>query len=62
VELRKSAAGATWLLRLQHAAGGVRWLDSNALPLFDPAGNVVAFAAWLATSPITACNRNGSHA
>ncbi|MEA3197248.1 MAG: hypothetical protein QOF32_1300, partial [Gammaproteobacteria bacterium] len=31
------------VLRLQHATGGIRWLDSNALPLFDPAGNVVGY-------------------
>jgi diguanylate cyclase (GGDEF)-like protein/PAS domain S-box-containing protein len=30
-------------LHLQHAAGGIRWLDSNALPLFDPFGNVVGY-------------------
>ncbi len=31
------------VLRLQHAAGGIRWLDSNALPLLDPSGNVVGY-------------------
>src|SRR6202044_522127 len=30
-------------LHLQHAAGGIRWLDSNALPLLDPFGNVVGY-------------------
>jgi diguanylate cyclase (GGDEF)-like protein/PAS domain S-box-containing protein len=31
------------VLRLQHATGGVRWLDSNALPLLDASGNVVGY-------------------
>jgi diguanylate cyclase (GGDEF)-like protein/PAS domain S-box-containing protein len=31
------------VLRLQHATGGIRWLDSNALPLLDPSGNVVGY-------------------
>jgi diguanylate cyclase (GGDEF)-like protein/PAS domain S-box-containing protein len=31
------------VLRLQHATGGVRWLDSNALPLLDSSGHVVGF-------------------
>jgi diguanylate cyclase (GGDEF)-like protein/PAS domain S-box-containing protein len=30
-------------LHLQHAAGGIRWLDSNALPLLDPFGTVVGY-------------------
>jgi PAS domain S-box-containing protein len=30
-------------LHLQHAAGGIRWLDSNALPLFDSSGKVVGY-------------------
>jgi diguanylate cyclase (GGDEF)-like protein/PAS domain S-box-containing protein len=30
-------------LHLQHAAGGIRWLDSNALPLFDSSGTVVGY-------------------
>ena len=32
-----------WVLHLRHAAGGIRWIDSNALPLFDHAGNVIGF-------------------
>ncbi len=32
-----------WVLHLRHAAGGIRWIDSNALPLLDQAGNVVGF-------------------
>jgi diguanylate cyclase (GGDEF)-like protein/PAS domain S-box-containing protein len=31
------------VLRLQHAKGGIRWLDSNALPLLGPSGNVVSY-------------------
>jgi diguanylate cyclase (GGDEF)-like protein/PAS domain S-box-containing protein len=31
------------VLRLQHATGGIRWLDSNALPLLDSVGNVVGY-------------------
>jgi diguanylate cyclase len=31
------------VLRLQHATGGIRWLDSNALPLLDASGNVVGY-------------------
>jgi diguanylate cyclase (GGDEF)-like protein/PAS domain S-box-containing protein len=31
------------LLRLQHATGGIRWLDSNALPLLDASGKVVGY-------------------
>ncbi len=30
-------------LHLQHAGGGIRWLDSNALPLLDSLGNVVGY-------------------
>jgi diguanylate cyclase (GGDEF)-like protein/PAS domain S-box-containing protein len=30
-------------LHLLHAAGGIRWLDSNALPLLDPFGKVVGY-------------------
>jgi diguanylate cyclase len=30
-------------LHLQHAAGGIRWLDSNALPLLDSLGDVVGY-------------------
>jgi diguanylate cyclase (GGDEF)-like protein/PAS domain S-box-containing protein len=30
-------------LHLLHAAGGIRWLDSNALPLFDSSGKVVGY-------------------
>ncbi len=30
-------------LHLRHAAGGIRWLDSNALPLLDAHGNVVGY-------------------
>jgi diguanylate cyclase (GGDEF)-like protein/PAS domain S-box-containing protein len=30
-------------LHMQHAAGGIRWLDSNALPLFDSSGTVVGY-------------------
>jgi diguanylate cyclase (GGDEF)-like protein/PAS domain S-box-containing protein len=30
-------------LHLRHAGGNIRWLDSNALPLLDPDGNVVGF-------------------
>src|SRR5579863_1379539 len=32
-----------WVLHLRHAAGGIRWIDSNALPLLDHAGNVIGF-------------------
>ncbi len=31
------------VLRLQHASGGTRWLDSNALPLFDSSGIVTGY-------------------
>jgi diguanylate cyclase (GGDEF)-like protein/PAS domain S-box-containing protein len=31
------------VLHLQHASGGIRWLDSNALPLLDASGNVVGY-------------------
>jgi diguanylate cyclase (GGDEF)-like protein/PAS domain S-box-containing protein len=31
------------VLHLTHASGGVRWLDSNALPLFDSFGAVVGY-------------------
>jgi diguanylate cyclase len=31
------------VLRLKHASGGIRWLDSNALPLLDASGNVVGY-------------------
>ena len=31
------------VLQYRHAAGGVRWLDSNAMPLLDTVGNVVGF-------------------
>ena len=31
------------VLRLQHANGGIRWLDSNALPLLDSSGTVVGY-------------------
>jgi diguanylate cyclase (GGDEF)-like protein/PAS domain S-box-containing protein len=31
------------VLHLKHAEGGVRWLDSNALPLFDCFGAVVGY-------------------
>ncbi len=30
-------------LHLLHAAGGIRWLDSNALPLLDSFGNVAGY-------------------
>jgi diguanylate cyclase (GGDEF)-like protein/PAS domain S-box-containing protein len=30
-------------LHLQHAAGGIRWLDSNALPLLDSSGKVLGY-------------------
>jgi len=62
VELRKSAAGATWCcvcsMRPAVFAGStaMRCRCSTLLEMWS------AFAAWLATSPITACNRNGSHA
>jgi diguanylate cyclase (GGDEF)-like protein/PAS domain S-box-containing protein len=32
-----------WVLHLRHAAGGIRWIDSNALPLLDHAGKVIGF-------------------
>ncbi len=32
-----------WVLHLRHSTGGIRWIDSNALPLLDHAGNVVGF-------------------
>jgi diguanylate cyclase (GGDEF)-like protein/PAS domain S-box-containing protein len=32
-----------WVLQLRHASGGIRWIDSNGLPLFDHAGNVIGF-------------------
>jgi diguanylate cyclase (GGDEF)-like protein/PAS domain S-box-containing protein len=31
------------VLRMQHATGAIRWLDSNALPLLGPSGNVVSY-------------------
>ena len=31
------------VLHLQHASGGIRWLDNNALPLFDAEGNVIGY-------------------
>jgi PAS domain S-box-containing protein len=31
------------VLRLRHRTGGIRWLDSNALPLLGPSGNVVGY-------------------
>jgi diguanylate cyclase (GGDEF)-like protein/PAS domain S-box-containing protein len=31
------------VLRLNHATGGIRWLDSNALPLLDATGNVIGY-------------------
>jgi diguanylate cyclase (GGDEF)-like protein/PAS domain S-box-containing protein len=31
------------VLHLRHAAGGIRWLDSNALPLLDSAGLVIGY-------------------
>ncbi len=31
------------VLHLKHAAGGIRWLDNNALPLFDADGNVAGY-------------------
>jgi diguanylate cyclase (GGDEF)-like protein/PAS domain S-box-containing protein len=31
------------VLRLEHATGGIRWLDSNALPLLDATGNVIGY-------------------
>jgi diguanylate cyclase (GGDEF)-like protein/PAS domain S-box-containing protein len=31
------------LLHMRHAAGGIRWLDSNALPLLDAAGKVAGY-------------------
>ncbi|MEA3133249.1 MAG: hypothetical protein QOG17_1095 [Gammaproteobacteria bacterium] len=30
-------------LHLRHANGGIRWLDNNALPLFDEAGTVIGY-------------------
>jgi diguanylate cyclase (GGDEF)-like protein/PAS domain S-box-containing protein len=32
-----------WELHLRHASGGIRWIDSNALPLLDQGGNVIGF-------------------
>ena len=32
-----------WVLHLRHASGGIRWIDSNALPLLDQGGNVIGF-------------------
>ena len=32
-----------WVLHLRHAGGGIRWIDSNALPLLDHTGNVIGF-------------------
>ena len=32
-----------WVLNLRHATGGTRWIDSNALPLLDEAGNLIGF-------------------
>jgi diguanylate cyclase (GGDEF)-like protein/PAS domain S-box-containing protein len=43
---RESAEKHGWRdleLHLQHAGGGIRWLDSNALPLFDSLGNVSGY-------------------
>jgi diguanylate cyclase (GGDEF)-like protein/PAS domain S-box-containing protein len=31
------------VLHLKHAAGGIRWLDNNALPLFDADGHVIGY-------------------
>ena len=31
------------VLHLQHASGGIRWLDNNALPLLDAEGNVIGY-------------------
>jgi diguanylate cyclase (GGDEF)-like protein/PAS domain S-box-containing protein len=31
------------VLHLRHARGGIRWVDSNALPLLDAAGNVQGY-------------------
>jgi diguanylate cyclase (GGDEF)-like protein/PAS domain S-box-containing protein len=31
------------VLHMQHVKGGIRWLDSNALPLLDAAGNVMGY-------------------
>jgi diguanylate cyclase (GGDEF)-like protein/PAS domain S-box-containing protein len=31
------------VLHMQHVKGGIRWLDSNALPLLDSAGNVMGY-------------------
>jgi diguanylate cyclase (GGDEF)-like protein/PAS domain S-box-containing protein len=31
------------VMHLQHAAGGIRWLDNNALPLLDAEGNVTGY-------------------
>ena len=31
------------VLHLKHVAGGIRWLDNNALPLFDAEGNVSGY-------------------
>ena len=32
-----------WVLHLRHAGGGIRWIDSNALPLLDQTGKVIGF-------------------
>jgi diguanylate cyclase (GGDEF)-like protein/PAS domain S-box-containing protein len=31
------------VMHMQHAAGGIRWLDNNALPLLDAEGNVTGY-------------------
>jgi diguanylate cyclase (GGDEF)-like protein/PAS domain S-box-containing protein len=31
------------VLHMRHAAGGIRWLDNNALPLLDAEGNVLGY-------------------
>jgi diguanylate cyclase (GGDEF)-like protein/PAS domain S-box-containing protein len=31
------------VMHMKHAAGGIRWLDNNALPLFDADGNVTGY-------------------
>ena len=31
------------VLHLRHARGGIRWLDNNALPLFDESGAVIGY-------------------
>ncbi|MGC1522444.1 MAG: EAL domain-containing protein [Steroidobacteraceae bacterium] len=40
---REKRGWRDWVLHLRHAAGGIRWIDSNALPLLDQAGNVIGF-------------------